>query len=154
MPSDWLDNASATELPPVGVETVQSVALQVLSAVRIGQLPASEVPSMLQIIKTLLRKINDCEPKTAALLLPDSTQWKEQLKALRTCVLKSADITESSWVYQSDNQAAHTRSGWVGLVTYEGIIGPHLLQLLWLGQWSGLGQNTSGGQGAFELVTA
>jgi hypothetical protein len=153
MPSDWLVSASVTELPSVPPEGVESVGLQVLSAMRVGQLPASEVPSMAQIVKVLLRKINDCEPQTAMLLQSESGPWKDQIKALRTCALKSADIKESLWMYQSDNQAAHTRSGWVGLVKYEGNIGPQLLQLLWLGQWLGIGQNTSGGQGAYQLAT-
>jgi CRISPR-associated endoribonuclease Cas6 len=152
MPDDWLRSASVTELPSVAPEGVESAGLDVLSAMRIGQLPASEVPSMAQIIKVLLRKINDCEPQTAMLLQSESGPWKEQMKALRTCALKSADIRESAWIYQSDNQAAHTRSGWVGLVQYEGNIGPQVLQLLWLGQWLGIGQNTSGGQGAFQLA--
>jgi CRISPR-associated endoribonuclease Cas6 len=152
MPDDWLRSASVTELPTVAPEGIELAGLQVLSAMRIGQLPASEVPSMAQIIKVLLRKINDCEPQTAMLLQSESGPWKEQIKALRTCALKSADIKESAWIYQSDNQAAHTRSGWVGLVQYEGNIGPQVLQLLWLGQWLGIGQNTSGGQGAFQLV--
>jgi CRISPR-associated endoribonuclease Cas6 len=153
MPDDWLHSASVTELPSVAPEGVESVSFQVLSAMRIGQLPASEVPSMAQIVKVLLRKINDCEPQTAMLLQSESAPWKEQIKALRTCTLTSADIKESVWMYQSENQAAHTRSGWVGLVKYEGNIGPQLLQLLWLGQWLGIGQNTSGGQGACQLVT-
>jgi CRISPR-associated endoribonuclease Cas6 len=153
MPDDWLRSASVTELPTVEPEGVESVGLQVLSALRIGQLPASEVPSMAQIVKVLLRKVNDCEPQTAMLLQSESAPWKEQIKALRTCALTSADIKESAWIYQSDNQAAHTRSGWVGLVQYEGNIGPQVLQLLWLGQWLGIGQNTSGGQGAYQLVT-
>jgi CRISPR-associated endoribonuclease Cas6 len=152
MPDDWLRSASVTELPSVAPEGVESAGLEVLSAMRIGQLPASEVPSMAQIIKVLLRKINDCEPQTAMLLQSESGPWKDQMKALRTCALKSADIRESAWIYQSDNQAAHTRSGWVGLVQYEGNIGPQVLQLLWLGQWLGIGQNTSGGQGAFQLA--
>jgi hypothetical protein len=153
MPDDWLRSASVTELPSVVSEGVESVGLQVLSAMRIGQLPASEVPSMAQIVKVLLRKINDCEPQTAMLLQSESAPWKEQIKALRTCALKSADIKESAWIYQSENQAAHTRSGWAGLVQYKGNIGPQVLQLLWLGQWLGIGQNTSGGQGAYQLVT-
>jgi CRISPR-associated endoribonuclease Cas6 len=152
MPDDWLRSANVTELPSVEAEGIESAGLQVFSAMRIGQLPASEVPSMAQIIKVLLRKINDCEPQTAMLLQSESGPWKEQIKALRTCTLKSADIKESAWIYQSDNQAAHTRSGWIGLVQYEGNIGPQVLQLLWLGQWLGIGQNTSGGQGAFQLV--
>jgi hypothetical protein len=152
MPDDWLRSATVTELPSVAPEGVESVGLQVLSALSIGQLPASEVPSMAQIVKVLLRKVNDCEPQTAMLLQSESAPWKEQIKALRTCALKSAAIKESAWIYQSDNQAAHTRSGWVGLVQYEGNIGPQVLQLLWLGQWLGIGQNTSGGQGAYQLV--
>jgi hypothetical protein len=153
MPDDWLRSASVTELPSVAPEGVESIGLQVLSAMRIGQLPASEVPSMAQIVKVLLRKINDCEPQTAMLLQSESAPWKEQIKALRTCLLKSADIRESAWIYQSDNQAAHTRSGWIGVVQYEGNLGPQILQLLWLGQWLGIGQNTSGGQGAYQFVT-
>jgi CRISPR-associated endoribonuclease Cas6 len=152
MPDDWLEAASVTQLPSVANQSIESLGLKVLSAMRIGQLPASAVPSMLQIAKVLLRKISDCEPQTTVYLQVETAEWFEQVKALKSCELKAAEIIESAWTYQSENQATHTRSGWVGLVQYEGSIGPQVLQLLWLGQWLGLGQNTSGGQGAYQLT--
>jgi CRISPR-associated endoribonuclease Cas6 len=155
LPEEWLRDATATQLPDVACTSVQKISLQLLTAPRVGQLPAYEVPTLHQVAKVLLRKLIECEARTAAQLETDTAQWYEQLKALKACVLVSAEIEESLWVYQSENQPPHKREGWTGLVHFEGpedfSVGPQVLQLLWLGQWLGLGQNTSGGQGAYQL---
>jgi hypothetical protein len=149
LPEPWLKQKVQTQCPEFADS--HAVTLSMFTPPRIGQLGSNELPSLVQIVKNLSKKLLLVEPSTALALGLESKDWYDQERELNSSTLVNQSITPTQWMYQSENQRMHSRQGWIGQLHYEGAISPTAMQLLWLGQWMGIGQNGSGGQGLYTL---
>jgi hypothetical protein len=149
LPQTWLAIANQTQLPKLA--NTNQIKLTVLTPPRLGQLDSDELPSLSQLVKNLAKKLSLAEPTTAHLLGLETKDWYDQERELKLCSLIKQTVQPVHWAYQSENQRMHTRHSWTGTLQYHGTIGAKVVQLLWLGQWLGLGQNASGGQGLYTL---
>lgn len=149
LPQTWLAIANQTQLPQL--TDANQLTLTVLTPPRLGQLNADELPSLSQLVKSLTKKLSLAEPTTAQVLGLETKEWYDQERALKSCSLVKQIVQPMHWAYQSENQRMHTRHSWTGSLQFHGTIGAKVVQLLWLGQWLGLGQNASGGQGLYTL---
>jgi hypothetical protein len=127
------------------------VSFSLVTPLRLGQDSHGRFPRLLQLVRSLARKLRESEPQTASILCLDTGDWYQQERALMDSNPLVEEVLQEQWLYHSENQKIHRRNGWLGKVSYAGMFGPLVMQLLWLGQWMGIGQNSAGGQGLYRL---
>lgn len=135
----------------VGIRTITPV--NITSAARNALGLAAEPVSLARWVKALRARLSELEPQLARQFDFKGHAWQSQEHALRDVGIVHADIARFQWPYRSRTKKHPVMmEGHIGTTHFAGDIAPGVHALLEFGQWLGIGQKTSIGQGWYGLV--
>lgn len=147
------------EIPARTDAPAESVRLRFLTPVTISTpakraLGLEAVPLTLhQCTKVLRNRLSALEPDIAADFDFRSNAWISMEHRLRDVAIARAAVQLQEWIYGSSTKKNQIRfRGQIGEIEYAGRIPAAVIGLLELGQWLGIGQRTTLGQGWYRLV--
>lgn len=147
------------EIPARTGAPAKSLRLRFLTPVTVSTpakraLGLEAVPLTLhQCVKVLRNRLSALEPDIAADFNFRSNAWISVEHQLRDVAIAQADVQPQEWIYGSSTKKRPIRlRGQIGEIEYAGHIPAPVLDLLELGQWLGIGQRTTLGQGWYCLT--
>lgn len=121
---------------------------------RAHQLAGSHLtpPMLLQIARSLTRRIVNVEPGLAAALDVGSLTWIEAEEQIRHLPAARHQLAPVRWRYGSSTKPFLIPcSGLVGQIDFAGCIPAAITALLHWGEWFGIGESTALGQGMYYV---
>lgn len=109
-------------------------------------------PSLLRVVRSLVRRIDELEPGLALQLGLRDAAWTCAEESIRGVSAVAVDWQPVVWRYGSRTKEAPVQfSGQLGRIDYSGEIPSAIHALLHWGTWFGVGQRTALGQGFYQI---
>lgn len=146
-------------IPPANGASVESAVLQFLTPVTISSAAQrarslDAIPlSLKRCVRALRQRVSELEPSLAAHYGFDGDDWGALEHHLRDVAISRTNNRLVEWRYGSSTKPRPvTLRGQLGRVEYRGDIPAPVISLLQLGEWTGMGQRTTLGQGWFRFT--
>ncbi len=113
---------------------------------------ADAAPTLLRLVRSLVRRIQALEPALATFLGLGSSVWIEAEESIRHAPAEVHTLESVPWQYGSrTKESPILLNGLIGQITYRGSIPAPIMALLHWGSWFGAGQRTTLGHGMYSI---
>lgn len=132
----------------------ETLVLNFFTPLKLGRWQQTQqaVPHLLQIIRSLTRRIRLLEPELAAALGINLLSWIEAEEQIRRQSAVSSQLSMVRWHYGSRSRSVpFPCSGLLGEMRYAAPLPANITALLCWGEWFGAGESTALGQGMYTL---